>query len=860
MKNNEKNSIVDNTIINDIVKPINKESLGLAIGIICDGRVPMKWMMHMLPLGKTLPGGLYYSYVYALGDFSKDPTKNYATLRKEVVDKAKAKGAKWLLFIDSDVFLPDDAVNRLMSHDKDIVTGVYWMKTQPPQPVIYKEMGDGPMWDIKPQDELIEIGGAGLGCTLIKMSVFDKFDEAEVPYFKQDWIHKQNGKNIQVSVGEDHWFFMKARELGFKVWFDSNVLCDHYDYKNDIFYPGEEVVRKITSKKLKNEGHKNITNHQLLVRNVEKDKPTIVFYNDNAVPFNGESIKNKPIAGSETAVIQMAKNFKELGWNVHVFCNTEYEGFFDNVGYYEFNKVKDGIKSICKDLGKPIDVFVSSRSINPFKENRPSKNLVKRTVLWMHDMPTDLFNDLPKALPNIDIIFFISKFQAQEYQKYFNNSIPKEKIVITRNGIDPERFVVKGDWNKRKGKCIYTTTPFRGLDVLMGIWPKIHEQEPRAELHVYSDMSIYGQQNHPDLQKIFDYGKGIADKYNIHFHKPVTQDELAQVMLEADLMVYPNHFPETSCITAMESITAKTPIITSKFGALPETIEDGKDGILIDGNAYDGEVYEKAFIDATVRMLKDQQYRLSFCQQDKDFSWSSITKEWADLFNNTSTSTSEYPTDERIFGKPITSKDGKDNYNTSEYWDNKYKNRREHGIANVGEKERYEYIAPFIEKNDVVADIGCGEGSFLYHLYMDRRGKEYYGFDISEDALKKADTLIPESHFIQLLSEPTDLRVLTDSKIFDKITCFHTLEHIETPELHIKEWKKSLKTGGEMIIIVPLEDEEYHEHLRIYTIDECDKLIDAVGAKSSDVRVRDQGWKYINGRKAKEAVIRLWFD
>ena len=230
----------------------NTKPTGLAIGFICNGTVPVKFMFHQKENEKYLPGGLYWTYIFASGDFSKDSTKTYASLRTDVVNHALKLNFKYLLFIDTDVFLPNDGVNKLftvMEEEKaDIVSGIYFMKNEIPQPVIYENIGDGPIWNFKPNSNF-EIGGSGAGCLLINMDVFRKMQEKGIPFFKQNWVYEgENGRKIQVNIGEDHWLFHKCKELGFKIIGTSKVLCDHYAIGEDKFYPDQNYIKKFKEK------------------------------------------------------------------------------------------------------------------------------------------------------------------------------------------------------------------------------------------------------------------------------------------------------------------------------------------------------------------------------------------------------------------------------------------------------------------------------------------------------------------------------------------------------------------------------------------------------------------------------------
>ena len=130
--------------------------------------------------------------------------------------------------VADDVFVPADAVMKMIAHGKEICTGIYWTKEYPPYPYIWRGL-DGPYMDWK-AGELFEIDFAGCDCLLIHKSVLEKL---EYPYFSRDWSWYRDKKGKVLEPGslstEDYYFFAKAKEAGFKIWCDSSVLCVHQD-------------------------------------------------------------------------------------------------------------------------------------------------------------------------------------------------------------------------------------------------------------------------------------------------------------------------------------------------------------------------------------------------------------------------------------------------------------------------------------------------------------------------------------------------------------------------------------------------------------------------------------------------------
>jgi len=161
--------------------------------------------------------------------------------------------AEWALFCDDDIVPEADYLDRLLSHGKDIVSGLCTRRTDPPEPTLrlwsdavqnYEVVYEWPK-----ENELIEIDAVGTGFLLVNRKVFKDMAEAYHPA-----IYKKNGngwwfENIKGPPGgewgEDISFSWKAQRIGYRVFCDTSVMPAHmgdYNYTVEDFYPWKEQV------------------------------------------------------------------------------------------------------------------------------------------------------------------------------------------------------------------------------------------------------------------------------------------------------------------------------------------------------------------------------------------------------------------------------------------------------------------------------------------------------------------------------------------------------------------------------------------------------------------------------------------
>jgi GT2 family glycosyltransferase len=138
--------------------------------------------------------------------------------RNKLVKDAIDTGCTHVMFVDSDIVFPEDAINKLVEDDKDIVGGLYFRKQIPHLPTIHEKDGERLLVPrTYPTTRPFEVFAIGTGFLMVKTEVFKKMP--------QPWFYF--GTYKKHAVGEDVYFCWKAQERGYKVWCDPTFDLAH---------------------------------------------------------------------------------------------------------------------------------------------------------------------------------------------------------------------------------------------------------------------------------------------------------------------------------------------------------------------------------------------------------------------------------------------------------------------------------------------------------------------------------------------------------------------------------------------------------------------------------------------------------
>ena len=169
-----------------------------------------------------VPGGYEVDFQFFYG-YQIDQIRNL------IAHWTVTKNYDYLFSVDSDIVLPPDALRKMLAHDKDIISGVYLQRVEVPTPELFRmrtmpEVGMRHLTlhevqSAEASNPLLWIDACGFGCVLVKREVFAAVG---YPYFTY-----HSALDHANTVSEDVDFCFKAVKIGFQLFADTTIRCQH---------------------------------------------------------------------------------------------------------------------------------------------------------------------------------------------------------------------------------------------------------------------------------------------------------------------------------------------------------------------------------------------------------------------------------------------------------------------------------------------------------------------------------------------------------------------------------------------------------------------------------------------------------
>ena len=364
----------------------------------------------------------------------------------------------------------------------------------------------------------------------------------------------------------------------------------------------------------------------------------IAFYDPNDLDYDATSPYERPFGGSESALCYLSAELARLGHQVWLLTGTRNPR---NVLGVECVRHR----SLPREFfAQPFDAFVTLNGPVDLGPNlRSLLHPATPLVFWTGHGPTE------GAVQGLrdghvrrvwDQIVCVSTWHRQATIDAFG--LDPAKVGTLRNAIAPafaSMFATRDELVAAKNGgpiLVHTSVPYRGLNVLLSVFPAISNEFPDVRLRVYSDMKLYhlGEESDREFMPLYERCRATP---GIEYVGTIPQPELAAALREASILAYPCTVPETSCIVVMEAMAAGLMVVTADIGALAETTMDmsrlvstikGDAGL----NDFVAEYYESLAQVLAERARDPQQFAAARFEQvravNETCTWPARAREW----------------------------------------------------------------------------------------------------------------------------------------------------------------------------------------------------------------------------------------
>ena len=201
----------------------------------------------------------------------------------------------------------------------------------------------------------------------------------------------------------------------------------------------------------------------------------------------------------------------------------------------------------------------------------------------------DIFYD--STMLDLKIMYSKVCFAISEYNRNYIMSIypdlPKEKIRVIHCGVDLEKFSIIRESNENYKLMILSVgrlVPTKGFDDLLQACRVLKDKS------IDFACKIVGEGPSEKSLKVLVEKYGLEDV--IKFAGPLSQEDIIKIYREADIFILPakkakyRDVQDGIPLVLMEAMALRVPVISTRFSGIPELIDDGKSGFLVEPDDY----------------------------------------------------------------------------------------------------------------------------------------------------------------------------------------------------------------------------------------------------------------------------------
>jgi starch synthase len=226
--------------------------------------------------------------------------------------------------------------------------------------------------------------------------------------------------------------------------------------------------------------------------------------------------------------------------------------------------------------------------------------------------------DVLRAYPNLDPAKVHTILNGVDTEKY---SYSPDEALLSQHGITKPYVLFVGRITRQKG-----------LVHLLRAWQQVSP-----------DIGLVLAAGSPDEPAIGAEISGLinelqAERTNVHWYEEMLpQPQLRSLLSSASLFICPSIY-EPLGIVNLEAMACQTAVLASRVGGIPEVVQDGITGELVDYNG-DAAAFESALTTKITSMMANPAKLEQYAQAGRkraveDFAWQSIANQTQELYQS----------------------------------------------------------------------------------------------------------------------------------------------------------------------------------------------------------------------------------
>jgi glycosyltransferase involved in cell wall biosynthesis len=346
----------------------------------------------------------------------------------------------------------------------------------------------------------------------------------------------------------------------------------------------------------------------------------------------------KWLAGTEIATYHLAEHLAQHGHEVHVITSLD-EGL-PEVSYekgFHIHRLPRVRIRFAGVFAFWIDIVRILQKIKPdivhaqsFGSGMPAllSNRLLKIPYVIYGRGSDVY--LPSWFTKLTARTVLKNAGAvialTEHMKDAMQAIYSRNVITVPNGINLNENTERGAEGGGPGKRVLFVGRLnlvKGVQYLLSAMKTVHQELPEAKLILVGD----GEERE-HLETLTD---GLGIRECVEFAGRVPHEKVEDYMSQAEVFVLPS-LSEGFPVTILEAMACGLPVVATRVGGVPDIIEDGTNGYLVDT------MNQEQIAEALLKLLQDEKLRKDISGNNREevrkYRWDAVAVMLEGIYQN----------------------------------------------------------------------------------------------------------------------------------------------------------------------------------------------------------------------------------